>query len=107
MLPGKFLDTADRTLQLLLGPPDVLGIEMGELLLQLVAGQLIDRVPHMLGIVLHGVDHAGNDEGELDFVGSRRRLIAVRYQFTRTHRNGRVAVCMMARRLDQPAGPAT
>jgi hypothetical protein len=50
--PGKFLDAPDRFFQRLLGPPDILGIGMGELLLQFVAGKIVNRLPQPRGCFL-------------------------------------------------------
>jgi hypothetical protein len=49
----------------------------------------------MLGAVLHRVDHAGDDERELDLVGDRLNVVViVRYQIS--HRFGCVPVCAVA-----------
>ena len=87
LLPGKLLDATDRGFEGLLRSPDVVGFRMRELLLELVAGEIVNGLPHMLRAVLHGLDHASDDEGKLDLVEGRIRLfLLARYQILRTHR---------------------
>ena len=62
----------------------------------LVAGKIVNRLAHVFGAAMHRVDHAGDDERGLDFVGTQLRLIVlVRYQIARTHWIRYVAVRMV------------
>ena len=88
LLPGKGLDPANGGFQRLLGAPDVRGVGVGELFLQFVAGEIVDRLAHVLGAVFHRIDHAGNHQRELDFAGSRFRQVAFAWnQVARRHRD--------------------
>jgi hypothetical protein len=44
---------------------------------QLVASQVIYELAYIFWAILYRVDHAGNDERELDLKGRRFRLIVI------------------------------
>ena len=86
------IDAANSLFESLLRTLNIFRVRMGELFLEFVNG-----LADVLGAVLHRVDHAGDDERELDLVGDRLNVdMIVRYQISRTHRFGCVPVCAVA-----------
>lgn len=91
------IDAANSLFESLLRTLNIFRVRMGELFLEFVAGKIVNGLAHVLGAVLHRVDHAGDDERELDLVGDRLKVVViVRYQISRTHRFGCVPVCAVA-----------
>src|SRR5450631_676210 len=84
---GELFDPANGSFQRLLGSFDILCVSIRKLLQQFVTSQIVYGLTHMLGAVLHRVDHASNDKRKLDLGGSRLRLIVIAwYQVSRIHR---------------------
>jgi hypothetical protein len=80
------LDAADRGLGRLLRPLHLPDVGVGKLVLELVAGEIVDGLTHVLGTAVHSVDHAGDHECELDLCRIRLGRIAIAIaQVTRCH----------------------
>ena len=54
-----------------------LDVNVWQLFLQLITSKFIDGLPHIFGIILQRVDHASNDQRELDFKGSWFRPVLI------------------------------
>ena len=105
LLPRKFLDASNGGFERLLRTPDVGRVRIGELLPEFVAGKIVNGLAQVLGAVTQRVDHAGDDERELDLVGSwLRRIAFVRYQ-DRPNSSVLLRPCLHTCRLNQFACP--
>src|ERR1700738_1190336 len=71
------LDASNGRFQGLLRSPDILGVGVSKLFLQLVASKIVDGLTHIFRAVLNGVDHARDDERKLHLGISGFRSIVV------------------------------
>src|SRR5271163_3472299 len=71
------LNATDRNFQGLLRTLFLVDVSLRKLFSQLVASQVIYKLAYIFRAIFYRVDHAGNDERELDLKGWRFRLIVI------------------------------
>ena len=87
----KCLDTANSNFQGLLRMMSFARVGLKKLLLQLVPRQIVYDLTYVFRAIACRVDHAGDDERELDLEVRLRRLVEVTWhQFARTRRVSRI-----------------
>ncbi len=85
-LPRELLYAIDRGFQGILQATDVTSIRVGKLLLKLMASEIIDDLPHVLGVAFHSFEDARDHKRKLDFRGGRiLRIRIARKSLCRTH----------------------